>query len=98
MQICVTAKHTNTSSHSLVCNYNASIISANISDYLGCESLQKLDLTVNFVGELTSIESLRVNYRLQELYVTTVLLWLFFPADTKDLICLFVVKMQFMFP
>lgn len=26
----------------------------------GCESLNKLDLTVNFVGKLTSIESLKV--------------------------------------
>jgi len=31
-----------------------------IENLEGCESLQKLDLTVNFVGELTSIESLRV--------------------------------------
>ena len=35
--------------------------------FLGCESLQKLDLTVNFVGELTSIESLRGNYHFREL-------------------------------
>ena len=33
----------------------------------GCESLQKLDLTVNFVGDLTSIESLRGNYHFKEL-------------------------------
>lgn len=33
----------------------------------GCESLQKLDLTVNFVGELTSVESLRWNYHFKEL-------------------------------
>ena len=35
--------------------------------FSGCESLQKLDLTVNFVGELTSIESLRKNYHFKEL-------------------------------
>lgn len=35
----------------------------------GCESLEKLDLTVNFVGELTSIDALRSNEGLRELYV-----------------------------
>ena len=35
--------------------------------FSGCESLQKLDLTVNFVGELTSIESLKKNYQFKEL-------------------------------
>ena len=34
---------------------------------LGCESLQKLDLTVNFVGDLLSIESLKVNEHLKEM-------------------------------
>lgn len=34
---------------------------------LGCESLQKLDLTVNFIGALTSIETLKDNYNLREL-------------------------------
>jgi protein TilB len=33
----------------------------------GCESLQKLDLTVNFVGELTSVQSLKNNIHLQSL-------------------------------
>ncbi len=37
---------------------------------LGCEFLKKLDLTVNFVGELTSIESLEGNYHLTDLYLT----------------------------
>ncbi|XP_067835869.1 dynein axonemal assembly factor 11 isoform X2 [Heptranchias perlo] len=35
----------------------------------GCEFLQKLDLTVNFVGELTSVESLKLNVHLQELFL-----------------------------
>ncbi len=33
----------------------------------GCESLQKLDLTVNFVGELTSVETLKDLYHFREL-------------------------------
>ena len=33
----------------------------------GCESLQKLDLTVNFVGDLLSVEQLRENCHLKEL-------------------------------
>ncbi|XP_062518388.1 dynein axonemal assembly factor 11-like isoform X2 [Corticium candelabrum] len=36
----------------------------------GCESLQKLDLTVNFVGELTSVDSLNSNEHLREIYLT----------------------------
>lgn len=36
----------------------------------GCEFLQKLDLTVNFVGDLLSVESLKVNNHLRELYLT----------------------------
>ena len=32
-----------------------------IENLEGCESLNKLDLTVNFVGELTSIYSLKVS-------------------------------------
>lgn len=35
----------------------------------GCESLQKLDLTVNFVGRLSSVESLRHNVHLTELFL-----------------------------
>uniref|UniRef100_UPI00398F834B dynein axonemal assembly factor 11 isoform X2 n=1 Tax=Pristiophorus japonicus TaxID=55135 RepID=UPI00398F834B len=35
----------------------------------GCEFLKKLDLTVNFVGKLTSIESLKLNVHLQELFL-----------------------------
>jgi protein TilB len=31
----------------------------------GCESLEKLDLTVNFVDDLLSLESLRDNYALK---------------------------------
>lgn len=34
-----------------------------------CESLQKLDLTVNFVGRLSSVESLRHNRHLAELFL-----------------------------
>ena len=34
-----------------------------------CESLKKLDLTVNFVGEISSIESLKNNEFLEELYL-----------------------------
>ena len=34
---------------------------------IGCETLKKLDLTINFVGEITSVESLRDNYNLREL-------------------------------
>lgn len=36
----------------------------------GCEMLEKLDLTVNFVGDLTSVESLAVNRNLRSLYMT----------------------------
>ncbi|XP_069777742.1 dynein axonemal assembly factor 11 isoform X6 [Narcine bancroftii] len=35
----------------------------------GCEFLKKLDLTVNFVGELTSVELLKVNVQLEELFL-----------------------------
>lgn len=35
----------------------------------GCESLQKLDLTVNFVGCLSSVESLKHNLHLKELFL-----------------------------
>ena len=35
--------------------------------YKGCEFLEKLDLTVNFVDDLLSVESLRDNRTLQEL-------------------------------
>ena len=35
--------------------------------FQGCEWLQKLDLTVNFVGDLLSIESLQSNEHLQEM-------------------------------
>lgn len=38
--------------------------------FLGCEFLQKLDFTVNFIGDLLSVESLRCNHHLQELYLT----------------------------
>lgn len=33
------------------------------------QNLTKLDLTVNFVAEVTSLESLRVNSQLEELYM-----------------------------
>lgn len=35
----------------------------------GCESLQKLDLTVNFVGRVSSVESLKHNVHLTELFL-----------------------------
>lgn len=35
----------------------------------GCENLQKLDLTVNFVGCLSSVESLKHNLHLRELFL-----------------------------
>lgn len=35
----------------------------------GCEELAKLDLTVNFIGELSSIKTLRGNVRLRELFL-----------------------------
>ena len=35
--------------------------------FKGCEWLQKLDLTVNFVGDLLSIESLQSNEHLREM-------------------------------
>ena len=35
----------------------------------GCENLKKLDLTLNFVGQISSILSLRKNERLEELYL-----------------------------
>ncbi|KAM9322281.1 dynein axonemal assembly factor 11 [Pholidichthys leucotaenia] len=40
-----------------------------IENLEGCESLQKLDLTVNFVGRLSSVESLRHNVHLRELFL-----------------------------
>lgn len=35
----------------------------------GCESLQKLDLTLNFVGHLSSVERLKHNAHLTELFL-----------------------------
>lgn len=35
----------------------------------GCESLQKLDLTVNFVGRLSSVQHLKSNLHLTELFL-----------------------------
>ncbi|TRY91008.1 hypothetical protein DNTS_023025 [Danionella cerebrum] len=40
-----------------------------IENLEGCESLHKLDLTVNFVGKLSSITSLKFNLHLRELYL-----------------------------
>ena len=45
-------------------------IYTHITPKLGCEFLQKLDLTVNFVGDLLSVENLRHNGHLRELYLT----------------------------
>ncbi|KAM6989448.1 dynein axonemal assembly factor 11 isoform 2-T2 [Tautogolabrus adspersus] len=41
----------------------------NLIPRIGCESLQKLDLTVNFVGRLSSVESLQHNIHLAELFL-----------------------------
>lgn len=38
-----------------------------IENLEGCESLQKLDLTVNFVGDLTSVKNLKNNIHLESL-------------------------------
>lgn len=35
----------------------------------GCEDLQKLDLTANFIGELSSVKSLKKNIHLRELFL-----------------------------
>lgn len=35
----------------------------------GCESLEKLDLTLNFIGEISSVKKLVCNIHLRELYV-----------------------------
>lgn len=36
----------------------------------GCEFLQKLDFTVNFIGDLLSVESLRGHVHLEEVFLT----------------------------
>ncbi|KAJ3595499.1 hypothetical protein NHX12_004802 [Muraenolepis orangiensis] len=41
----------------------------NLIPRIGCESLQKLDLTVNFVGELSSVGSLKHNVHLRQLFL-----------------------------
>jgi protein TilB len=41
-----------------------------IENLNGCESLQKLDLTLNFIGDLTSVENLKCNIHLDELFLT----------------------------
>ena len=38
--------------------------------FADCEFLEKLDLTLNFIGDLLSVESLSVNIHLRELYLT----------------------------
>ncbi|KAI1243640.1 hypothetical protein IHE44_0001273 [Lamprotornis superbus] len=40
-----------------------------IENLEGCEELKKLDLTANFIGELSSIESLKCNIHLKELFL-----------------------------
>ncbi|NWR62228.1 TILB protein, partial [Bucorvus abyssinicus] len=40
-----------------------------IENLEGCEELKKLDLTANFIGELSSIEALRCNIHLKELFL-----------------------------
>lgn len=41
-----------------------------VENLQGCEFLEKLDFTVNFIGDLLSVESLCHNLHLQELYLT----------------------------
>lgn len=41
-----------------------------IENLQGCESLEKLDLTLNFIGDIESIESLVKNIHLKDLYLT----------------------------
>ncbi|XP_077045261.1 dynein axonemal assembly factor 11-like isoform X3 [Agelaius phoeniceus] len=41
----------------------------NLIPKIGCEELKKLDLTANFIGELSSIESLKCNIHLKELFL-----------------------------
>lgn len=36
---------------------------------VGCEVLQKLDLTLNFIGQLSSVMSLKQNVHLRELFL-----------------------------
>lgn len=43
------------------------LICITLSCFPGCESLQKLDLTVNFIGRLTSVENLSELEHLEEL-------------------------------
>uniref|UniRef100_A0A493TEZ7 Leucine-rich repeat-containing protein 6 n=1 Tax=Anas platyrhynchos platyrhynchos TaxID=8840 RepID=A0A493TEZ7_ANAPP len=40
-----------------------------IENLEGCEDLKKLDLTANFIGELSSIETLKYNIHLKELFL-----------------------------
>jgi protein TilB len=42
-----------------------------IENLEGCESLRKLDLTVNFIEDVRCVESLKGNADLRELYVHT---------------------------
>lgn len=46
-----------------------SVVSVCLCRSSGCESLHKLDLTVNFVGRLSSVESLKDNIHLRELFL-----------------------------
>ncbi|XP_031989581.1 protein tilB homolog isoform X2 [Corvus moneduloides] len=41
----------------------------NLIPKIGCEELKKLDLTANFIGELSSIASLKCNIHLKELFL-----------------------------
>lgn len=58
---------------------HASVWSEQVVDYdkalsyvfqAGCEDLKKLDLTANFIGELSSIQVLKENIHLKELFLT----------------------------
>uniref|UniRef100_A0A803XWU6 Leucine-rich repeat-containing protein 6 n=1 Tax=Meleagris gallopavo TaxID=9103 RepID=A0A803XWU6_MELGA len=40
-----------------------------IENLEGCEELKKLDLTANFIGELSSVETLKYNIHLKELFL-----------------------------
>ena len=51
----------------------------------GCESLRKLDLTVNFIGALSSVSELRFNEHLEELYEIVLVMYLYFYMFIKIL-------------
>lgn len=45
------------------------LLSSSLFSLIGCEWLTKLDLTVNFIGELSSVKTLTHNIHLKELFL-----------------------------